>query len=64
MPYGVSARYGSPILPSGVHYDYGAPAGVHGPYGPIATFPPGGFGGTLSLSLFSVSLTHPLPSFV
>lgn len=48
MPYGVSGRYGSPILPSGV-YDYGAPAGAHGPYGPIATFPHGGFGGTLSL---------------
>ncbi|XP_015889469.1 ranBP2-type zinc finger protein At1g67325-like [Ziziphus jujuba] len=44
-PYGVSNRYGSPLLPSGVHYDYGAPPGAHGPYGPIPTFPPGGFRG-------------------
>lgn len=51
MPYGVSNRYGSPLLPSGVHYDYGAPPGAHGPYGPITTFPPRGFGGTLSHSL-------------
>lgn len=41
--------YGSPIPPSGFHYSYGIPP--HGTYGPVPTFLPGGFEGTLSLPL-------------
>ena len=58
MPYGVSTRFGSPIPPPGLHYDYSAPAGGHGTYGPVTTYPPGGFGGALSLSLIHTQTTH------
>ncbi|PON60864.1 zinc finger protein [Parasponia andersonii] len=44
MPYGVSTRFGSPVPPAGLHYDYSAQGG-HGTYGPVPTYPPGGFGG-------------------
>ena len=49
LPYGMSTRYGSPVPHSGMHYDYGLPSSAHGPYGPLPTFPPGGYGGNLLL---------------
>lgn len=54
MPYGLPGRYGSPIPHSGMRYDYGVPASAHGPYGPMPTFPPGGYGGTFSLVIFKI----------
>ncbi|RVW32322.1 hypothetical protein CK203_078955 [Vitis vinifera] len=41
MPLGGPSRYGPPIPVPGMHYDY-SPGNVHGPYGLLTTFPPGG----------------------
>ncbi|XP_059599131.1 ranBP2-type zinc finger protein At1g67325 isoform X2 [Vitis vinifera] len=43
MPLGGPSRYGPPIPVPGMHYDY-SPGNVHGPYGLLTTFPPGGMG--------------------
>lgn len=48
MPLGGPSRYGPPIPVPGMHYDY-SPGNVHGPYGLLTTFPPGG---TPSLSVY------------
>lgn len=49
-PYALPSRFGSPIPHSGIQYDYGLYARPRVPYSPIHSFPPGSFGGTLSVT--------------
>lgn len=49
MPIGAPSRYVPPLPVPGMHYDY-SPGDVHGPYGLLTTFPPGG---TALLSVYA-----------
>lgn len=60
-PYGMSSRFGSPIPHSGLQYEYGLYPRPRVSYSPVPSFPPGNFGGTLSVTVSVISFYKLLP---